>query len=241
MAAVCGRTRSEGVGGTVAGASSPAAAKRWFVLNAGKSRLDLLYNLANREQLTAPFSHAVFHDVLPAELAEAALAWLEERTEWMRHERDFYRSHNVHLSPGVVRGGAAPMFDPQALAAFRTSLGELFQTAWDRSGFHISANRYSPDDGTLIHTDYVVPEARDQYYFTHRFILYLNRGWYPRSGGELGLFPSADATAPTRVIEPRHNTAAALAIGPRAYHAVACVQEGARYSINFCLRVADGS
>jgi Rps23 Pro-64 3,4-dihydroxylase Tpa1-like proline 4-hydroxylase len=155
-------------------------------------------------------------------------------------EELFYRSENIYLSAANVPPALAAVFSPASRRELRQSLEEHFRHEFAPT-LQVTANKYLPGQGTLIHTDFVPRHlGRDRFFFTHRFLAYFLRTWASGCGGALGLFASTNQASLAKTIEPSHNAGVGLVIGPRSYHAVASVKEGARYTLNFCLRSATG-
>lgn len=192
------------------------------------------------ERHAEPFPHLVIDGVLAGGLADDILAWMETTASWVSREERFYRSDNIHFSPGNVPAELAPLLSACPRRELRLALEEHFRHRFQPT-VHVSANRYRPGQGTLIHTDFVPGHLeRDPFFFTHRFLIYFLRGWDAGCGGALGLFTSADPAGLTKTIKPIHNRGVGLVIGPRSYHAVAAVNDGERYTVNICLRSATG-
>ena len=190
---------------------------------------------------SSPFRHFIVDRVFEPVAANMLLAWLEGLDqEWLDHEKAFYRNSNYHLSPDRLNGAALDVLGGHGIEVVRRRIEELFEQRFEPN-CHVSANRYTAGQGTLIHTDFD-PNGRgeDPFFFTHRFLVYLNRGWSPGQGGVLGLFESPDSTVPSAAIEPVHNRGVGLAIGPRSHHAVAAVKGAQRFTLNFCFRSLTG-
>lgn len=200
----------------------------------------ILLPLRAAQRHAEPFRHLTVEEVFPSGLADAVLSWLETTDAWVPREEAFYRSENIHLSAANVPPELAPLFSPVSRRELRRSLEEHFRHEFAPT-LHVSANKYLPGQGTLIHTDFVPGHmTRDRFFFTHRFLVYFLRTWDAGCGGALGLFASAEPASLVRTIEPGHNAGVGLVIGPRSHHAVAAVKEGVRYTLNFCLRSATG-
>jgi Rps23 Pro-64 3,4-dihydroxylase Tpa1-like proline 4-hydroxylase len=179
-----------------------------------------------------PFPHLRTHDVLAAGVADRLLAWAESAPHFTARNTEFYRSSAFHVGPHSAPAELRDFFSDRNVAALRELMATAFATEFTDRVF-LSVNRYGRGQGTLIHTDHEQAHRRSEFSFTHRFLLYLNRGWRPADGGTLGLFDGPDPTRLRTTIEPLHNSAVALEIGPESYHAVAAVRSGQRFSLNF--------
>jgi hypothetical protein len=192
------------------------------------------------ERHDEPFPHLVIDGVLPSGLADDVLAWMETTASWIPREERFYRSDNIHFSPANLPPELASLLSTDARRDLRLALEDHFRHKFLPT-LHVSANRYRPGQGTLIHTDFVPSHfERDRFFFTHRFLVYFLRDWDAGRGGALGLFASTDVASLMKTIDPIHNRGVGLVIGPRSYHAVAAVHDGERYTINICLRSVTG-
>jgi len=179
-----------------------------------------------------PFRHFQVAQVLDEQLADRLLAWLETTPNFIPRNQEFYRSSAFHVSPTAAPAALETFFSVPNFQALRGIMSESFGVPLADRIF-LSANRYVPGQGTLIHTDYEPDGRRTEFSFTHRFLLYLNRGWAAADGGALGLFDGPEPTDLVTTVAPTHNRGVALEIGPTSYHAVAAVQSGQRYSLNF--------
>lgn len=187
-----------------------------------------------------PFRHFQVTRVLDEELASRLLGWLETTPSFIERTEDFYRSSAFHISPRTAPPGLEDFFSPAYFQALIHIMSESFALSFADQVI-LSANHYGRGQGTLIHTDYEPEGRRNKFSFTHRFLIYLNRGWKPEEGGALGLFSGPDQADLAITVPPAHNSGVALEIGPRSYHAVAAVQSGHRYSLNFTLAALERS
>jgi Rps23 Pro-64 3,4-dihydroxylase Tpa1-like proline 4-hydroxylase len=187
-----------------------------------------------------PFRHFQVGQVLDGQLAGRLLEWLEVAPNFIPHNKKFYRSSAFHVSPRNAPQALEEFFTVSNFQALRGIMSESFALPFtDR--VILSANRYGPGQGTLIHTDYEPDGRRNDFSFTHRFLLYLNRGWIAAAGGELGLFDGPEPTDLVTSVAPTHNSGLAIEIGPTSYHAVAAVRSGQRYSLNFTFAALERS
>lgn len=181
-----------------------------------------------------PYPHAVTTDALEPELADRLHRAIAGVGSWERASDTFYR----HAKVAFTSESVPPPLDDLLTAALTARVRRALETAFAvrlRPRAEMMLNRFGVGDGTMIHNDYM-PDPNLPYYFTHRALLYLNPGWVHSMGGLLGIFDSADAAVPVSVIEPRHNTMAALAMGPQSFHAVSALRGPERHSVvwSFC-------
>ncbi len=187
-----------------------------------------------------PFRHFQVARVLDKQLADRLLEWLETAPGFIPRNELFYRSSAFHVSPQTAPPALREFFSVSNFQALRGIMSESFDLPFaDR--VIVSVNRYGLGQGTLIHTDYEPDGQRTTFSFTHRFLLYLNRGWRAACGGELGLFDGPEPTDLVATVTPTHNSGVALEIGPTSYHAVAAVRFGQRYSLNFTFAALERS
>ncbi|MFE2302487.1 2OG-Fe(II) oxygenase [Streptomyces sp. NPDC059445] len=187
---------------------------------------------------TDPFRHATGQNMLSNEDAERILNWLKVTDEFIPRNEEFYRSSAFHIGPQNSPACWKDVFSSAMVSTIRLQVQELFKVAL-RPDVYISANCYRAGQGTLIHTDYQPPGKRDEFYTTHRLILYLNSAWDESDGGRLGLFRSAADTTPVATVDPISNSGVALEIRPNSFHAVSAIHGGERYSINFTFVAQD--
>ncbi|MFC5775868.1 cyclophane-containing peptide 2OG-Fe(II) oxygenase YhhC [Ectobacillus antri] len=203
------------------------------------SKISSILRFENIQRFSEPFTHFNVQEVLSHEEADRILTWLETTDMFIPRKEQFYRSSAFHLSPENTPNEVADFFSIENLSAIKVKVEDIFGVKFE-DRFTISANKYLPGQGTLIHTDYVKPGFRDQFFFTHRFLLYLNRGWKEKDGGSLGIFNTPNPEDLSKVIHPIHNTGVGLAINQKSYHAVEAVHSGERYTLNFTFLSVSG-
>lgn len=200
--------------------------------------MDSTWHFAPAQPTGRPFPHFQVAQVLDERLADRLLEWLETTPNFIPRNEEFYRSSAFHVSPTTAPPALERFFSVPNFQALRGIMSESFDLPFADRVF-LSANRYVPGQGTLIHTDYEPDGRRNDFSFTHRFLLYLNRGWAAADGGALGLFDGPEPTDLVTSVAPTHNSGVALEIGPTSYHAVAAVHSGQRYSLNFTFAVLE--
>lgn len=180
-----------------------------------------------------PYKYFHTEEVFAPEAAQALLKWIESSDKFIHKEENFYRNSWFNISSKELPDYLKDVFSLENLTEIKKNMERIFETSF-LDEFLIFAQKYSPGEGTLIHTDYMEPENRNyQYFFTHRMIVYLNHGWKPKNGGLFGVFSTSNPKDIVASFEPFHNTAVGLAHGPESYHAVSAVSEEVRYAIQF--------
>lgn len=184
------------------------------------------------ETISEPYKHFQVKKIFNSAAANTILSWLETTNLFIPRKEHFYRSEAFHLSPANIPNNLQQYFNMNNLNQIKELAQEVFDVKF-KDKFTVSANKYLTGQGTLIHTDYITPKNRDEFYFTHRFLIYLNREWNEDDGGKLGLFGSASEKDIKKLIKPLHNSGIGFQVSPISYHAVEFVKSGERFSLNF--------
>lgn len=182
---------------------------------------------------TAPFAHATHAAPLPADLCDAALAWMETTAPWHLRVASFYEQWELNLEPQALP------HDLQALLAGETTdaLQNLMLApiaSVPLKLIEVTAHKLVPGQTIRVHNDHR-PKGE-----THRLLIQLNRGWTDEQGGLLLLFGSAAADDVRRILRPTHRSATALAISPQSFHAVSTIQLGERYTLVYSFQAGHG-
>jgi Rps23 Pro-64 3,4-dihydroxylase Tpa1-like proline 4-hydroxylase len=161
---------------------------------------------APRFQGAGPFPHIVLDDVLSNEDAERLIRAFPT-PDWSRWTRfnDRYQHQKMVCSdvlamPPTLRAAIVELSTPRTLGFLSelTGIPKLIPDPYlDGGGLHCSG----PGGVLAPHSDFHVYE-RLGLYRRLNVILYLNPGWEPGDGGELMLFADANATRPSRRVEP---------------------------------------
>lgn len=186
-----------------------------------------------------PFPHAVGTEVLDSELATRLHRAVSSVEKWERTTGEFYRNAKIAFTSDAIPPELGGLLTAELTDSVRKAVEASFGVVL-RERAEMMLNRFVAGDGTMVHNDYM-PDPGMPYYFTHRALLYLNPGWVRSNGGLLGIFDAPDATMPVSVIEPRHNTMSAMAMGPRSFHAVSAQRGPERYSVVWSFCTEDGS
>jgi len=185
---------------------------------------------------SAPFGHITVDEVLSPQSADEVLTWLESTDNWKLQDAVNHKSHGFYISDTILPDSLKNIFTGENLANFLCKFEKIFNTKFEDK-LTVGAVKHQQGHGTVIHSDYNDKEPID---FTHRFILYLNRGWQETDGGILGLFKEKDISEIVCMIPPVHNSGVGLVISPKSYHAVSLVKNSERYSLVFSLLSKEG-
>ncbi|MEC3196184.1 2OG-Fe(II) oxygenase [Bacillus cereus] len=186
-----------------------------------------------------PYKHISVQKVLSPIHANEILNWLEHTDLFLRRNENNNKSNEFIVKDDNCPKDLRFLVSSKGLKFFKIQLEKLFQITFE-DNFILSAVKHEPGDGTSIHSDYANIHERSQNFFTHRFLVYLNRQWSEEDGGMLGLFASKDSSSLIKVISPLHNTGIGIAFGKNSYHAVGKICNGNRYSLVFTLKSMDG-
>ena len=182
---------------------------------------------------TAPFPHIELTGVISADMADAALTWLEQDYLWRLRVEDFYEQHEFSLLSSPPPPALAVLTGPELILQMGKWLRETFAVAGNLELVDVSAHRLTAGQTIRIHNDYLGGAE------THRVLIQLNRGWTQDLGGILLLFRDEDPQSLDRALLPVHGDGLAFEISPDSYHAVSTIHGGARYTLVYTWRTAD--
>ncbi|MDQ1833644.1 cyclophane-containing peptide 2OG-Fe(II) oxygenase YhhC [Massilia scottii] len=191
------------------------------------SPAELAERLVPGETARAPFPHFFRDGTLPERLAENLLAWMETGARWRLHTASFFEQYELDLTATSMPEECRILFAPETLAAITTRYASAFKRKMSGRA-SVTAHKLVSGQTIGIHTDEPLGERE-----THRLLVQLNRGWKPERGGELLLLAGNDIGALHSVIEPAHNRAVGFEMSERSFHAVARVNDWARYTVIF--------
>lgn len=181
------------------------------------------------EETAEPFPSIRTRAIVPEQIADDALAWLEGTAPWRLKRTDFYEQYEFslldHAPPPAIEGLISP--------AFVESIAERFQRSWNGPALElvgVTAHRLSAGQTIRIHNDFIGPDE------THRLLIQLNRGWAADQGGYLMLFASAEPESASDVLLPEHRSAFGFPISPKSYHAVSTIHGGDRFTLVYTFR-----
>ncbi len=182
-----------------------------------------------------PFKYFTVEKPLESELAEELLKVLESIEDWVKGEKEYFSLLAFRISKPPIRDE----FQFLCSEAFQNKLLKLcentFSTPLEKI-LGISAHKLTKGHGTAIHNDFLELSLRKEMdYFTHRFLIYLNKGWDEEDGGILGIFNSDDPEDIADLIFPIHNTGVGLAMGTKSQHAVSEMNSNTRYVLSFSM------
>jgi hypothetical protein len=179
--------------------------------------------------LAEPFGHVRVMNPLPAELADELLAWLDGAAPWNRRVAPHMDQFECDLFQCGVPASIAGLIAPATLWGLRADMERLFDVQLG-DVCAVVAHRLVGGQGVGIQTG--EPAGGRE---THRLIIQL--GGLPSGdcGGQLLLLSAADMDHLHASLGPIHNTAIALALSSRSYHAVARLRAGVRYTLVYSL------
>lgn len=186
----------------------------------------------------SPFAHCTFSKVFSHEVAHGLSRYLAGWDDWSYRSEPRNRVRTCHWRPQDLPPAMATLLTGEVLAGLTTRMQDVFGEVFD-TDFVVTANKQVPGDGSMVHNDYFADQLDHPFFFTHRLIVYLSPDDGGGRGGVLGLFGSEDPKDLLRAIAPRFNSGAAMAMGPRSFHAVSAITAGTRYSLCFSFTNAD--
>lgn len=185
------------------------------------------------EVRTAPFAHSTHIAPLPADLCDAALAWMETAAPWRLRVASFYEQWELHLDSQLLPAELQPLLASDTVEALqRLMLAPIVEVPIKLT--EATAHKLVSGQTIRIHNDH---RPRGE---TYRLLVQLNRGWADEQGGLLLLFGSAAVDDVRRILRPIHRSAMAFAISPESFHAVSTIQRGERYTLVYSFQAAQG-
>jgi len=180
-----------------------------------------------------PFKYFYVKDVLSDKFVENLLTWFEETTNFIPHSSEnYFKNSAFHISSTNIPENLKEYLNYENMYLIKNKVEQIFKTKF-KNKFIVSVHRYLPGEGTSIHNDILAIDDRDEYFFTHRFIIYINRRWNEEDGGVLGIFGSNNPQDLVNIIKPINNTGVGIAFTNNAWHAVSEVSNGIRYGLHF--------
>jgi hypothetical protein len=186
-------------------------------------------SLARSASRAEPFGHVRVMNPLPAELADELLAWLDRAAPWNRHVASSFDRFECNLCRCGLPASLADLIAPATLRAIRADMEHLFDVQLG-DVYSVVAHRLVAGQGIGIHTEEPAG-GRD----THRLIIQLGGLPSHDCGGQFLLLSAADMDHLHAALRPIHNTAIALELSSRSYHAVADLRAGVRYTLVYSL------
>jgi Rps23 Pro-64 3,4-dihydroxylase Tpa1-like proline 4-hydroxylase len=188
--------------------------------------MDALVRFSGVKHFERPFAHAQIEQFFDPDLANLLADWLREDAPWLRSQSGFYDQHELNLKDAAIATSANAVLQRTFLSAVRRNAESVFGVSLEPF-IKVSAHKLIPGQGIGVHND------GDHTQETHRIVVQLSRGLTPASGGALVLFWSPDINDVAKVVLPVFNTAFAFRLGGPAFHAVAELAEGERYTVLF--------
>lgn len=189
--------------------------------------------LLEADTRTMPFAHSTHAELLPVDLCDAALTWMETSTPWRLRVASFYEQWELQLDHQALPEDLQPLLAGDTVAALqRLMLSPIADARLTLA--EVTAHKLVSGQTIRVHNDYR-PKGE-----TYRLLIQLNRGWADEQGGLLLLFGSAGANDVRRILRPTHRSAMAFAISPFSFHAVSTIQRGERYTLVYSFQTAHG-
>ena len=177
-----------------------------------------------------PFPHAISREVLPLDIAERTLAWMETSAPWVLRIASFYEQWEMHLAEEMLPEDIRELLSPDTIDGLvRALLPDMRDT---RELIEVTAHRMVPGQTIRVHNDFR-PGGE-----THRLLIQLNRGWTDDQGGLLMLFGSGQAEDIRRLIRPVHASGFGFRISRSSFHAVSTISRGDRFTLVYSFREA---
>ena len=171
-----------------------------------------------------PFQHVQFNKIFTDKYALNLLKWLEESVTWKLKITDFYQQFECNLSSCPVPQGIQYFREKVFLEVLRHTIEELFHTKVG-TNINIYATKMVKRQFVEIHNDYLSNES------SHRLVIYLNKGWKKKQGGDLVIFNSYNRRDIHEIVSPDHNTGFAFKISGKSLHEVKAITSGQRFSL----------
>ncbi|WP_318582165.1 2OG-Fe(II) oxygenase [Bacillus paranthracis] len=182
-----------------------------------------------------PFKHVYIKEVLPPDIAKNILEWLGKTDLFLKRNENNNKSNEFIINSKDCPDHLKSFFSVQNLRIIKDKIQQIFEVTF-KDEFTLSAVKHIKGNGTSIHSDYAKLEQRDENFFTHRFLLYLNENWEKNDGGRLGIFLSKEPSSLIKAIPPLHNTGVGIAFGKNTYHAVEKINNKNRFSLVFTFK-----
>ncbi|NKC13728.1 MAG: 2OG-Fe(II) oxygenase [Gammaproteobacteria bacterium] len=158
------------------------------------------------------------------------LQWMEECGLWEYTKTDFYEQYEFSLLGAPLPAQLRCLVGQEYLAAIAQWLSS-FLGAPRVELVDVVAHLMIEGQGIGIHNDYRTGGE------THRLLIQLGRGV---TGGVTAILRSHVRDSVRRLLRPMHNTALAMGISDRSFHAVTTVQSGRRFTLVYSFKPSCG-
>jgi Rps23 Pro-64 3,4-dihydroxylase Tpa1-like proline 4-hydroxylase len=172
-----------------------------------------------------PFPHFVCDEVLPRDLAEQLLDWMEHNASWRLHSESFFEQYELDMRETAPPIDCSVLFAPDTLHVLAKRLSAVFRRNITPR-LHVTAHKLLGGQTIGIHTD--EPRGDRE---THRLLIQLNRGWHQECGGELLLLNGNNIETLQEIVPPLHNRSVGFEMSAHSFHAVAKVNDWSRYTL----------
>lgn len=185
--------------------------------------------IAGGDVRSLPFGHVTALDVLPLDIAESTLRWMETDAPWRLRIADFYEQWEIHVEATILPDALKTLVAPEFIRRLAdTLLTPLADTGLELA--EVTAHKLLAGQTIKLHNDYIDGAE------SHRILLQLNRGWQDAQGGHLMLFGSAAADDVERIVRPIHRSGFGFAISPKSFHAVSTIKSGERFTLVYSFK-----
>ena len=180
---------------------------------------------------TAPYPHAVGHQLLDPSVSEQILQWFEHKAPWRLRVESFYEQYELNLHQAGLPTALQGLIANETIDCLaERMLGPLLTGTFGL--VEANAHKLLPGQTIKIHNDYINGAE------SHRVLIQINRNWSDENGGFLMLFFGPNSGDVARLIRPIHGSAVAFEISPTSFHAVSTILAGERYTLVYSFKHA---
>jgi Rps23 Pro-64 3,4-dihydroxylase Tpa1-like proline 4-hydroxylase len=176
-----------------------------------------------------PFPHISNAQVIPHDLAEATLEWMESSAPWKLRVESFYEQWEIHLSNEIIPVRLQDLISAKLI----DGLVDLMLRPIAKGPLElieVTAHKLVSGQTIRIHNDFADGGE------TYRLLVQLNRGWTDEQGGLLMLFGGPNPDDIKRAIRPLSGSGFAFEISPVSFHAVSKIRSGERFTLVYSFR-----
>ncbi|MGE7928336.1 2OG-Fe(II) oxygenase [Lysinibacillus xylanilyticus] len=185
-----------------------------------------------------PYKYIVVQNVFNPKFATLLLEWFQKTNNFNKFNESGYKNSIFHISKNTLPSNIEELINLENLKFLKGELEFAFKVKFT-DDILISAQKYLPGDGTLIHNDYY-ENSDDAFHFTHRFFVYLNSEWIKDNGGILGIFKENNVNSLVEEVYPYHNWGVGIEFEKNSWHAVSAIKKGERFAIHFDFKKKEG-
>jgi hypothetical protein len=179
------------------------------------------------EAFSQPYPHFLANRIFELSYSLDLLAWLRGAAPWRLHSEIFFEQWECNLS-AELDGPGRLLFGSSNLSRLRSGMEQMFQVKLD--AVEIAAHKLKANQSIGIHNDDPMGRERGE---THRLIVGMVDDYEDTNGGLFGIFKGSSNDSLCRLVRPLLNSAVAMELSSRSYHAVSEVRARDRYTIVF--------